>query len=660
MGIAVVGGGRDMVGIANSKRIRWVAFAYDVAVASVAMVAGIFLRLGTLNEIGTRNLFFGALIPFTLAAIISFLVMRTYRTSWRHASTADLTNIFYAVGLTMLVYLPISFVTTRLFLIPRTSVVIACIVLFLLMAGSRVAYRLFREGRLFFTRRPMHAGQVPILIVGGGQDAELFLRGLDRASHYYPVGVLDSDGRMPQLRGVPVLGTIADAGAVIEDFGDAGDRPRKLVIVDRTLSPEVLDQLIEVASRMGLSLARGPDPTLLVPGAREVNELQPFSLEDLLGRSQIILDPAPVRTLIAGRRILVTGAGGSIGSEIVRQVSALGPAALCLVDHSEFNLYKIDTEVGEQRPDLARSARVVDVRHRASIVDCFTSFQPDMVFHAAALKHVPLVEENTVEGIWTNAVGSRHVCDAAAAVGAQGMVLISTDKAVNPANVMGASKRCAESYCQALALASAGHDGGTRFVVVRFGNVLGSTGSVVPLFERQLKAGGPLTVTHPDMERYFMTIREAVQLVLQASALGVEHPEMASRVFVLDMGKPVKIVDLARQMIRLAGLEPDRDIMIRYSGLRQGEKLCEELFHGGEEIEATSIPLIKVASPRTSKLEKIGARIDEMEAACISRDETSVLRMLRDLVPEYNAGDARQASVLDSDLQLANGLRGSQ
>ena len=623
-----------MAGIANSRRVRWVAFAYDVAIAGFAMVAGIVLRLGTLDEIGNRNLFFGALIPFIVAAIVSFLVMRTYRTSWRHASTADLLNIFYAVGLTVLIYLPISFVTTRIWLIPRTSVVIAFIVLFLLMAGSRIAYRLFREGRLSFVRRSMRAGQVPILIVGGGQDAELFLRSLDGASHYYPVGILD-DGRTAQLRGVPVLGTIADAEAVIEDFTDAGDRPRKLVIVDRTLSPAILDRLVEVANRLGLSLARGPDPTLLTPGAREVNELRPFSVEDLLGRAQIVLDPAPVRDLIAGRRILVTGAGGSIGSEIVRQVSAIGPAALCLVDNSEFNLYRIDAEAGETWPSLPRQARLIDVRHRVSLEECFNSFRPDIVFHAAALKHVPLVEENPVEGIWINAVGSRHVCDAAAAAGAHALVLISTDKAVNPANVMGATKRAAESYCQALAQANAADDDGTRFVAVRFGNVLGSTGSVVPLFARQLKVGGPLTVTHPDIERYFMTIREAVQLVLQASALGVGHPEMAGRVFVLDMGQPVKIADLARQMIRLAGQRPDLDIQIVYTGLRPGEKLQEELFHDSERIEKTTTPRVNVVSPRTTDLGVLARVLEDLEQACRDGRSDEALRGLRVLVPEY-------------------------
>jgi FlaA1/EpsC-like NDP-sugar epimerase len=638
MGMAVVGGGgRAMAGIANSRRVRWVAFVYDVAIASFAMLAGIVLRLGTLDEIDNQHLFFGALLPFTTAAIVSFLVMRTYRTSWRHASTADLMNIFYAVGLTVLVYLPLSFVTTRLFLIPRSSVVIACIVLFLLMAGSRVAYRLFREGRLFFTRTSMRAGQVPILIVGGGLDAEIFLRSLDSASHYYPVGVLDNDGRTAQLRGVPVLGTIADAEAVIEDFTDAGDRPRKLVIVDRTLSSTVLDQLVEVTNRLGLSLARGPDPTLLMPGAREVNELRPISVEDLLGRSQVVLDLAPVRALIAGQRILVTGAGGSIGSEIVRQVCGIGPAALCLLDASEFNLYTIDREVAENWPSLERTARVTDVRHRTAVHASFTAFRPDIVFHAAALKHVPLVEANPLEGVWTNSIGSRHVCDASAAVGAQALVMISTDKAVNPTNVMGASKRCAEMYCQALAIANSGKKDATRFVAVRFGNVLGSTGSVVPLFERQLKAGGPITVTDPNITRYFMTIREAVQLVMQASAMGVVAHNMQGKVFVLDMGQPVKIVDLARQMIRLAGMRPDIDVKIHYSGLRPGEKLFEDLFHEEEKMEPTGTSRINVASSRTLGLTALRDRLTALEAACTNANCEEVIRLLQTLVPEYTA-----------------------
>lgn len=632
-------GGRGyMAGIVNSRSVRVFVWLYDVAMSVVAMYAGLLFRLGSVHNFDERTLLSGALLPFAAATGIAHIVMRTYRTSWRHASITDLTNILHTVTLAVLAYLPLSFVTTRLGLIPRTSVVISWMVLFLLMAGSRLAYRLFKEGRLFFSRRPMSPGQVPILILGGSTDAEILLRSLDRSTEYYPVGILDNqDSRGALLRGVPILGTVDDVEEVIESFADAGDRPRKLVIVERALPRQSLDHLVDVATRLGLTLARGPDPTQFRPGMQDGPELQPISVEDLLGRPQVMLDPVPVERLIGGCRVLVTGAGGSIGSEIVRQVCALGPSALCLVDASEFNLYSIDAELAERWPDIERVARVTDVRHRAAVSSCFASFRPEIVFHAAALKHVPLVEANPTDGIWTNVIGSRNVADAAAEIGCHAMVLISTDKAVNPTNVMGASKRCAESYCQALALRHSVQPGGTQYMAVRFGNVLGSAGSVVPLFERQLKSGGPITVTHPDIERYFMTIREAVQLVLQASALGADNVGMAGRVFILDMGQPVKIVDLARQMIRLAGLQPDRDVKIRYTGLRPGEKLYEELVHAGEQIGPTSSPRINVASPRTLELDVFQDALDALEEACFAHRADCAAQLLRKLVPEYVA-----------------------
>jgi O-antigen biosynthesis protein WbqV len=649
-----------MTGIVNSKNMRLTALVYDMAMAALAMYAALILRLNTFiepdsyslvggfNGLDDYSLIFGAIVPFVAAAAVSLLVLGTYRTSWRHASTADLTKIVKAATLAVLIYMPVCFVMNRLYLIPRTSIVLAWMVFLLLMAGSRIAYRLFREGHLFFERSPMMPGQVPILIVGGGVDAKILILSLDRTSEYYPVGVLD-DGMDDLLGGVPVLGRIADVERVVAKFSDAGDRPRKLVVVDRTLPPARLNALVESANRLGLTVARGPDPTRLRPGTCDAPDLQPISVEDLLGRPQIVLDARPVHDLVAGRRVLVTGAGGSIGSEIVRQVCAIGPAAICIIDACEFNLYMIDAEVSERWPAIERVARLIDVRHRLLIEGCFESFRPEIVFHAAALKHVPMVERNPVEAIWTNAIGTRHVCEAAVAVDCRAMVLISTDKAVNPTNVMGASKRCAEGYCQALALAHNGRPAATHFVVVRFGNVLGSSGSVVPLFERQLKAGGPLTVTHPDIERYFMTIREAVQLVLQASALGVASDALMGRVFVLDMGTPVKIADLARQMIRLAGLQPERDVAIEFTGLRPGEKLFEELFHAGERIEATAVPRVNVASPRTPlDLPAMSLVFDALEQACFRGREGDALWTLRRVVPEYDASSRPSPPTLRS------------
>lgn len=625
--------------ITDTRMTRfWITL--DVVLSIVAMDLALAIRYFVLGDFDTRGLVTAAVLPFAGCAAASFLALRTYRTSWRHASISDLISIVYAATLTIVLYFFLAFFVIRLEGIPRAFVFLPWMMLILLMSGARVGYRLLRERRLFFARRSMAPGQVPVLLVGAGMEADLFLRSLDRGASYYVVGMLDDATQGSTLHGVPVLGRLADAERVIEGFGDAGDRPRKLVLVDREVAPARLQELVEISNRLGLTVARAPNPTLLRADMQAdihaATELRSVSVEDLLGRSQIVLDLAPVRALLAGRRVLVTGAGGSIGSEIVRQVCAIGPSAICLVDASEYNLYMIDGEVAGQLPQLERSARLVDVRHRQAIRECFASFRPDIAFHAAALKHVPLVEANPLEGIWTNAVGSRNVCDAAEATGCHAMVLISTDKAVNPTNVMGASKRAAESYCQALAIAGSGRADATRFVAVRFGNVLGSTGSVVPLFERQLRGGGPLTVTHPEIERYFMTIREAVQLVLQASSLGAAETAMQGRVFVLDMGKPVKIVDLARQMIRLRGLKPDVDIPITFTGLRPGEKLYEELFHEGEHIENTPVPRLNVATPRTAGVVALRRVFDELEKACSEGRSEEALMRLQSLVPEYS------------------------
>ncbi|HEX9701456.1 MAG TPA: polysaccharide biosynthesis protein, partial [Rhodospirillales bacterium] len=359
-------------------------------------------------------------------------------------------------------------------------------------------------------------------------------------------------------------------------------------------------------------------------------------VEDLLGRPQAVLDRAAMSRLIGGRRVLVTGAGGSIGAELVRQISDFRPAEIWLLDHAEHALYAADRETGETHPDLPRRAFIADIRDRERLAGVFRAFRPELVFHAAALKHVPLVEENVIEGATTNVLGTVNVADLAIKGGVAAMVMISTDKAVNPTSVMGATKRIAESYCQALDIG--GEARGTRFVTVRFGNVLGSAGSVVPLFQRQLAQGGPLTVTHPDMTRYFMTIREAVELVLQASALGAGGGDVGrdGRIMVLDMGEPIRIMDLAEQMIRLAGLKPGRDVKIEIIGPRPGEKLTEEVFHGAEAPAPTGSPGLLLAAPRPGNLAELTPAISELAEACRRDDPERVLALIGKLVPEYH------------------------
>jgi O-antigen biosynthesis protein WbqV len=430
---------------------------------------------------------------------------------------------------------------------------------------------------------------------------------------------------------VPVLGTLAETEALLNRLEQEGRKPQRLLLSPDLLDGDVVRELLDVANGQGIALARLPRLTDFHEAEEKVL-VRPIAVEDLLGRPQVVLDREGILTLVGGRRVLVTGAGGSIGSELVRQIADLGPARLVLVEASEYALYTIDMEVAERFPALDRRAVIANVRDRSVIDALFAEERPELVFHAAALKHVPLVEANPLEGILTNAIGSRNIADACVAAGVRAMVMISTDKAVNPTNVMGATKRVAESYCQALDMAQ----NGTRFVTVRFGNVLGSTGSVVPRFQAQLAAGGPITVTHPDMERYFMTIREAVELVLQASALGVLQHHDQGKIYVLDMGKPVKIVDLARQMIRLAGLRPETDVKIAFTGLRPGEKLFEEIFHGAEAPVPTARDGILLASPRLVHLDELGQRFQALETACRIRNEGDALEVIQAVVPEFS------------------------
>jgi O-antigen biosynthesis protein WbqV len=373
-------------------------------------------------------------------------------------------------------------------------------------------------------------------------------------------------------------------------------------------------------------------------------EVKPVAIEDLLGRPQTVLDRDSMRALIHGANVLITGAGGSIGSELVRQISDFSPAHIALLDNSELHLYEIDLELQKRHPDLPRATIMADVRDGARIREIMATHRPALVFHAAAMKHVPMVEMNPCEGVLTNVIGTRNVADSCLEFGVKTMVLISTDKAVNPTSVMGATKRIAESYCQSLDVRDNDQDGLTRFVTVRFGNVLGSTGSVVPLFQRQLAAGGPLTVTDPNVTRYFMTVSEAVGLVLQASALGSKFTDRIGTIFVLEMGDPVRISDLANQMIRLAGLIPGKDIDVVFTGLRPGEKLFEEPLHISEELRPTESNGILLASPRIADETVLNSLIDELAQSAQAKNTVRARALIHQLIPEYQPSTGGSAT----------------
>jgi FlaA1/EpsC-like NDP-sugar epimerase len=652
-----------------TSRRALLAFLHDVAMAALSLIIALALRLGGGVWNYAPRLMLVYLLAFTLIAAGAFLVTGLYRGIWRYASLPDLFNIARAVTLTIAVFLGVMFVLTRLEALPRSTLLIDGFVLAALLGAPRIGYRLFKDRGLDHVFERARLSPVPVLLVSTKDGADTFIREMvrDPRAVYRVVGVLaDTPARVGrEIYGVKVLGTIAALESVVARLDRRGKRPHKLLVAAQNLPGEEIRRLWERAEALAIPLARLPRLTdFRRQDDRPEPAVEPIALEDLLGRPQAVLDRDGMAALVRGRTILLTGAGGTIGGELARQIAAFEPARLVLVEQSEFALYGIDLELAERFPDLVRVPLLRDVRERAEIAAVVAAERPDIVFHAAALKHVPLVEANPLAGVLTNIVGTRNVAESARTHGAALVVMISTDKAVNPASVMGATKRLAEQYCQALDLAEARRaapqpraapprgdpKSGTRFVTVRFGNVLGSTGSVVPLFQRQLAAGGPLTVTDPAASRFFMTVREAVELVLQAAALSPAGEAEAARgkIFVLDMGEPVRIVDLAHQMIRLAGRRPGQDVRIEFIGLRPGEKLHEELFHAAEPLLPTMHPAIRLAAPRVADHAMLARALDELEGAARAGEEERALSLLRRLVPEYrrapSAGGAAVAS----------------
>lgn len=624
-----------------------IAFIHDLVMVAVSFPLALYLRVGDLFLFYGESYVVAATLMFTAVAAPVFWFSKMYRGIWRYASIEDLVAITKAVTLAILIFLPLLVLLTRLELVPRSLPFINWFVLIALLGGPRFLYRLFKDRRLDHVLESSSHRRVPVLLVGAGDEAELFIRQQNRDRHapYRVIAAVDEKGNRVgrSIHNVPVLGELDRIEEIIT--GELKPRPERLILTKQSFRGVEVRQLLTLADRLGLTLSRLPKPSELRAETEAEGriEAQPIAVEDLLGRPQALLDRESMQALIRDRRVLITGAGGTIGRELVRQISDFGPTAIALLDNSEFQLYEIDRELALRHPGLARRAILGDVRDRTRVDDVVARERPELVFHAAALKHVPMVEANPMEGVLTNAIGSRHVADACRAAGVRLMVQISTDKAVNPSSVMGATKRLAENYCQALDLVE--RDGGdTRFVTVRFGNVLGSTGSVVPLFQRQIEAGGPLTVTHPDVTRYFMTTREAVELVLQASALGEADPAASGKIYVLDMGEPVKIFELARQMIRLAGLKPNDDVKIEFIGLRPGEKLEEELLHDNETSVPTACPGLLLASPRTSDLALLQRSLDELEDAARGRRREQVVDFIRRLVPEYNVVAEKQTA----------------
>jgi len=546
---------------------------------------------------------------------------KVYRGLWKFSSLNDVARILRAVVSATILVVPVLYIASILPFIPRSILPLYCMLLVTLLCGARLLFRYYGDR----TNKIGEAGDVKrVLIIGAGKAGEGLVRDLKRTYSYLPVGLVDDNSAKFKLdvHGVRVLGGVEELPALVGAHGI----DLIFIAVPSARSAD-MRRIVNQCEACKIPFRTLPSLQALAAGRVEVNALREVHIEDLLGRDQVELNWDKISASIQNKRVLITGAGGSIGSELCRQVMFLGPQKLLVVDNSEFNLYKIDLELKQQFPDIPVEVALVSVVDKIAMDHTFQRFQPEIVFHAAAYKHVPLLEDQIRVAVQNNILGTQITAEASVAVGASKFILISTDKAVNPTNIMGTTKRVAEIYCQNL---NSRVD--TQFITVRFGNVLGSVGSVVPLFQKQLQKGGPLTVTHPDIRRYFMTIPEACQLILQAMSNG-----MGGEIFVLDMGEPIKITYLAEQMIRLAGKEPGVDIAIEYTGLRPGEKLFEELFHASEELVLTAHEKLFKAKFRQMEWGDLTQTLRMLTTACAAHQQDELLILLKSFVPEFSS-----------------------
>ena len=593
---------------------------HDILVAAFAWLGAYWLRFNLEAPPEFQAAALSTLLWVVPLQAAVFWRFGLYRGIWRFASLPDLKRIVLAVGVAALL-IPVVLILFRVStVVPRSVLILDPLLLLIVMGGSRLAYRAWREHRLASV---LHPSSRPVLVAGAGSAADFLLRELARnPAGFYVVGLLD-DSRSKQRRlvqGIPVLGAL-DEVAIHARKMDVQD----IVLALPSAAHAVRKRITEICAKDGLKVMTIPSLEDLVAGRVSVSSLRRIELDDLLGRDPVQLDDSGLHRLLTGQVVMVTGAGGSIGSELCRQIAHFSPAKLVLFEQSELALYAMEQELPQHFPQLPIVPVIGDVKNAVWVKRVMAEYRPAVVFHAAAYKHVPLMENsNAWEAVRNNVLGTQVVAAAAQENGVGKFVMISTDKAVNPTNVMGATKRLAEMSCQAMQKVD-----GTRYVSVRFGNVLGSSGSVIPKFQKQIEAGGPVTVTHPDITRFFMSIPEAAQLVLQAGLMGE-----GGEIFVLDMGEPVKIVELAKLMIRLSEADED-SIRIEYTGLRPGEKLYEELLADDESTLPTPHPKLRVAKARaadagwyTECLEWLG-RPD-------THDEKTVKRQLNIWVPEYH------------------------
>ena len=540
-----------------------------------------------------------------------------YRGLWRFASIPDLWNIIRGTLFGMLGITLVLFLFHRMEGVPRTVLLFYPIFLIIFLGAPRMIYRMWNDHGLFLNYK---GSRKRVLILGAGRAGEMLVRDISREGIYQPVGFLDDQKRLQgsKVHGIPVLGKLGHIRRI------ARDHNIDVVIIAIPSATNIqMQRIVSLCEKASIPFRTLPRMQDLVSGLASISELREVAIDDLLGRDPVLLDWQRIHAGLSGKTVMVSGGGGSIGSELCRQIARLKPSALIVFDNCEYNLYSIEQELKSKFSELPLYPLLGDVTDSIAVAHVFKRFHPEVVFHAAAYKHVPILEPQAREAVRNNISGTRIMAQTADRCGCGTFVLVSTDKAVNPANVMGATKRAAELYCQSL-----NEQSRTRYITVRFGNVLDSAGSVVPLFRAQIARGGPVTVTHPEIRRYFMTIPEASQLILQAGVLG-----QGGEIYVLDMGEPVKISYLAEQMIRLSGKVPEQDIRIKYTGLRPGEKLYEELFYDREALTDTGYEKLLLAKSDRQDWQWLSAQISGLEQAVLGYDENEIRSLLTNLVP---------------------------
>lgn len=599
---------------------RWAAFAHDVCCVPVALLLAYWLRFNLLDvpPLYLKPAESLLIIAMPLQSAL-FWVFGFYRGFWRFASLPDLIRIIQSVAVGTVLCAIITVVFLRVQPVPRAVFVLYPLLLIVTLSGSRLLYR-YSKDRHFL---PEKKSGKRALIVGAGRAGDSLVRDILALNVYQPLGFLDDDTRKHgrEIRGVRILGSLAELAILGRQLSI-----ETVLLAIPSAGREAILRLANECSKLGFECKTLPSIHELTGQQIETRHLRDITVNDFLGRMPVKLNIEAIDDYLAGKIVLITGGGGSIGSELCRQVAKAKPRRLIIFEHGEFNLYSIEMELRNSFPDLDLAGVLGDVKTENRVAWAFKKFRPEVVFHAAAYKHVPMLEKNPAEGVFNNVIGTKTVADAADRFGVKRFVLVSTDKAVNPANVMGTTKRIAELYCQNLAQRSK-----TKFITTRFGNVLGSAGSVVPLFEKQIKSGGPVTVTHKDITRYFMTIPEAVGLILQAGSMG--H---GGEIYVLEMGEPILIRELAEQMILLSGLRLGVDIKIEYIGLRPGEKLFEEVFHSNEGLLGTEHPKLQLAKARMVDWQWLTEELEALREAAQGRDEGRLIGQLKKLVPEYS------------------------